>query len=491
MANDHRLHARTDVGRSRDHNEDNFYCDRDLGVYVVADGMGGHAAGEVASGLAVQAVISAVKRDRDFIEDFARGDHSIRPEDVKNLLGAAVSHANSEVYAAAQADPDRRGMGTTLTALLLVGRRAFIAHVGDSRLYVVRGSEVRQLTEDHSVINELKRRGRLRPEVLEQIKVKNAVTRAVGVFETVDVDTFQVLAAPGDRFVLCSDGLHRYFERDHDLAPLVEGVNEEVATRRMIDFANERGGADNITAVVVSLPSDEESTIARDVTHAYNTLSAVPFFRNLEPRELMMVQALAAVREYVCGEVVVVEGKPGESMYVILSGGCAVRKGDVEIARLIAGEHFGEMALVERAPRSATVVVEEDARLLEITRADLFKVLRDAKDTGIKLLWNVITVLAARLRETSTQLGEAREALAAEDLTAHLFIEEYHSVRPPPTSAKPLTAGSEIPVEVEGLTASSNPVPGRDTEPAPAGDEGDELTIPSPPPLPSEARPKE
>ncbi len=374
-----------------------------------------------------------MRRDRDFIEDFRGGDGSVRPEDIKNLLGAAVNAANAEVYAAAQAVPERRGMGTTLTALLLVGRRAFIAHVGDSRLYLVRGREVRQLTEDHSVINELKRRGRLRPEVLEKIPNKNAVTRAVGVFETVEVETSQVLAAPGDRFVLCSDGLHRYFEADADLGPLADDDDEEAATAKMIAFANDRGGADNITAIAVTLPDESaRSTIVQDLALAYSTLSAVPFFRNLEPRELMYVQALADVRERAAGETIVHEGRAGESMYVILGGRVAVRKGEVEIARLGPGEHFGEMSVVERAPRSASVVVEEDARLLEFTRGDLFRILREQKDTGIKLLWNIITALAGRLRDTSTQLGEAREALAAEDLTAHLFLEEYHSEAPAP-----------------------------------------------------------
>ncbi len=427
------MHARTDVGRSREHNEDSYVCDPTLGLYAVADGMGGHAAGEVASSLAVQALAEAVRRDRDFIVDFAHGDGSVRPEDIKNLLGAAVNAANAEVYAAAQAVPERRGMGTTLTAMLLVGRRVFIAHVGDSRLYLVRSDEVRQLTEDHSVINELKRRGRLRPEVLDRIPNKNAVTRAVGVFETVEVDTFQVLAAPGDRFVLCSDGLHRYLANDLDLRGLAAGDDEE-ATQRMVAFANECGGADNITALTVTLPDDETTStnIVQDLAQTYAVLGAVPFFRNLEPRELMYVQAMAETREHAAGEYVVVEGRSGDSMFVIVSGRCVVKKGDVEIARLGHGEHFGEMSMVERVPRSATVLVEEDARLLEFTRASLFRILRESKDTGIKLLWNIITALAGRLRDTSTQLGEAREALAAEDLTAHLFLEEYHSEAPPP-----------------------------------------------------------
>ncbi|MBL8604761.1 MAG: Stp1/IreP family PP2C-type Ser/Thr phosphatase [Myxococcales bacterium] len=432
MSTEHLLHARTDVGRAREHNEDNFFCDRPMGLYVVADGMGGHAAGEVASAMAIQAVAATMQRARAQVEAFARGgEGAARAEDIRQLLGHAVSQANREVYAAAQASVERRGMGTTLTALLLVNDRAFIAHVGDSRVYVMRGGEVRQLTEDHSVVNELRRRGRLRPEVLSQIQHKNAVTRAIGVFENVEVDTYMFLAAPGDRFVLCSDGLHRYLDREQDLGPLLTDATEETASGRMINFALERGGADNVTVVVVTLPdASSRDRVVRELSEQYQALSGVPFFRHLEPRELLFLQATARLRDAIPGEAIVREGDAGDAMFVIVSGTCAVKKGDVEIARLKAGEHFGEMSLVESVPRSASVVADDDARLLAFARNDVFKVLRENKDLGMKLLWNIITALAGRLRETSTQLGEAREALAAEDLTAHLFLQENYATLP-------------------------------------------------------------
>ncbi|MEI8259706.1 MAG: protein phosphatase 2C domain-containing protein, partial [Deltaproteobacteria bacterium] len=152
-------HARTDVGRVREHNEDNFLVDRNLGLFVVADGMGGHASGEVASAVAVHGLREALKKDADFVEDFISGDKSVRPEDIKNMLEAAMHAANIAVYQEAKADPEKRGMGTTASALMVLGGHGFIAHVGDSRVYMVRAGEVRMLTEDHSVLNELKRRG--------------------------------------------------------------------------------------------------------------------------------------------------------------------------------------------------------------------------------------------------------------------------------------------------------------------------------------------
>ncbi len=480
MVTEVRLHARTDVGRTRDHNEDNFLCDRALGLFIVADGMGGHAAGEVASQIAVHALADAVRRDWDFVEDFARGDGSVRPEDVKNLLGAAVGAANAAVFADAQVNTARRGMGTTVSVLLLAGARAFIAHVGDSRIYLARGGEVRQLTEDHSVINELRRRGRLRPEILEKIQAKNAVTRAVGVFETVEVDSSSFLVAPGDRFVLCSDGLHRYLPDEASLAPLLDGVADEAATRRMIDWANERGGEDNITAVSVTLPDeDRREAVVEALRHSYQTLSALPFFRNLEPRELLQVQAIARVRDEPDGAVVVTEGAAGDAMFVLMAGSCEVRKGELTIARIEPGEHFGEMALVESAPRSASVVADGGARLLEIARGDLFRLLRESKDTGMKLLWNIVAVLAQRLRETSSQLGEAREALRAPDLTHELFADDYPAVLPS-------AAGSTAPPTAAPATATATATDGdRDTLPSGPSETSVVPPIPRAPALPA------
>ena len=194
----------TDVGRVRDHNEDSFLVDKKLNLFIVADGMGGHAAGEVASQVAARTVRDVLAQSRDMLHEFEAGHGGIGRHDILRLLESAVQQAGSAVYNEGQEDESKRGMGTTIDALLLIGSRGFIAHVGDSRVYLYRQSAVHQLTEDHSLINELLKRGRLSREQIEKLQYKNAVTRAVGVYESVEVDTldFDVLkgeVVPGVR----------------------------------------------------------------------------------------------------------------------------------------------------------------------------------------------------------------------------------------------------------------------------------------------------
>src|SRR5581483_2055094 len=164
--------ALTDVARTREHNEDNFLVDKKLSLFVVADGMGGHAAGEVASALAVRTIHEEVKKEKQLIEDYqsgATGAAKVTAKDILNLLEYAVQRACARIHEEAQGDQQKRGMGTTLSSLLVVANKGFIAHVGDSRIYMMRSGKVQQLTEDHTVFNELIKRGKLTRDQIEKV----------------------------------------------------------------------------------------------------------------------------------------------------------------------------------------------------------------------------------------------------------------------------------------------------------------------------------
>src|SRR5262249_50779988 len=185
------------------------------------------------------------------------------------ILEHAVQQACDTINRRAQAEQEKRGMGTTCSLLLIAGpkgaARGFIAHVGDSRIYLVRQRHTHLLTDDHSLMNELIRRGKIKKEDIDNSpykQYKNAVTRAVGVYESVEVETFDLDVLPGDNFLLCSDGLYVYFT-DEELAEFLTGEQINEIPKHLIDRSNEKGGHDNITAVVIRVPDSDESTDGR------------------------------------------------------------------------------------------------------------------------------------------------------------------------------------------------------------------------------------
>jgi protein phosphatase len=235
----------------REHNEDSWLVNEDIGLYVVCDGMGGHAGGETASRLAVQTV------ERELIGARMRSDDpfaSAAPLSDTPLAGAlreAIEGACAAVFRTSRANPELQGMGTTCIALLLHGGTAILGHVGDSRAYAMRDGEAIQLTEDHSLVNEQVRAGLLTYDEARHSRLKNIITRSVGFEEDVLVDLLGFETAPGDRYLLCSDGLSNLVDNEEIATQLLRHDDPERACRALIDLANERGGDDNVTVVVI------------------------------------------------------------------------------------------------------------------------------------------------------------------------------------------------------------------------------------------------
>ncbi|MFT3774563.1 MAG: Stp1/IreP family PP2C-type Ser/Thr phosphatase [Minicystis sp.] len=423
LADNIRFSASTDVGRLRDHNEDNFLVDRKLCLFIVADGMGGHAAGEVASALAVRIIHEELKKERETIE--AMGAQSRGSRTILSLLEQAVQRACGKIHEEARADAAKRGMGTTLSALLIAGSHGFIAHVGDSRIYLLRDGRVQQVTEDHTVYNELIKRGKLTREQIEKVAQKNAITRAVGVYERVEVDTLTIEVLPGDQFLLASDGLHGYIAHPTELEPYFEEEDPAVATAGLVELANRKGGKDNITAVLVRLGEGDarDSVRARQLALKRDVLLRMPLFQRLSERELLRVMQVVEVIGFKPGEVVVREGERGDELFIVLSGLCRISRNDTVLLEVGPGDHFGEMALIRAMPRSATVTAVHSSELISLRRADFFEILRKEHELAVKLLWQFLGVLADRLDQTSRDLSSARQELAAEDVTDAIFPE--------------------------------------------------------------------
>jgi serine/threonine protein phosphatase PrpC len=414
--------ASTDVGRKRTHNEDNYLIDKDLRLFVVADGMGGHASGEVASAIAVHTIRDIVSSERDLITSVLDDDPGSHME-VCTLLEYAVHIACETIFEKAKQEPEKRGMGTTVVALLLIGARGYIAYVGDSRIYLLRGGIVYQLTEDHSLMNELVRRGKIRADEFDDspyANFKNAMTRAVGPHEVVEVDTLDFDMVPGDNYLLCSDGLYEYLE-DEDIARRLALPDVQDVARQFVDLANTRGGKDNITALVIRLPEDETSgDRAAEVNFTLDTLKKIPLFTQLSYQQLVRVMNLARIKPVKEGEVLCKQGESGQELFVILRGSVRLESGGTTIITLPQGAHLGEMALIDSVPRSVTAIAAEDGKVLSISRTDFYEILKKEAPLAVKLLWSFLGVLSDRLRQTTADLKTARDEAGMEDLSEEL-----------------------------------------------------------------------
>jgi protein phosphatase len=242
--------GKTDTGRVREHNEDTIASDVDVGLLVLADGMGGYNAGEVASGIAVKTITNLV-REGLAREDLASVDRSTGLTRPSIVLRDAITRANKIIYQTARSQAECEGMGTTVVAALFYDNRISIAHVGDSRLYRQRGSEISQVTMDHSLLQELVDRGFYSPEEAQRAANKNYVTRALGVEPQVEVEVQEHPVDKGDVFILCSDGLSDMVE-DEDIRLTIStfGANLDTVAKQLIQLANENGGRDNVSVVL-------------------------------------------------------------------------------------------------------------------------------------------------------------------------------------------------------------------------------------------------
>lgn len=243
----------SDVGVKRDHNEDNFFVDNDRMLYLVADGVGGRNAGEVASKMAVELINDYFRKsasdDQPFIGVY---DESVSPE--ANRLASAVRLANQVVYESSRSNPALSGMGSTVVAVTLSGKKVCIAHVGDSRGYIIHEGEMFQLTDDHSLVEEQLRQGLISEKEARESNIKNVITRALGAAEDVNVDIDEQPVAPGDIILACSDGLSNMVS-DEIILNVVNASkgNLDQACRELIRLANENGGKDNITVVLIKV----------------------------------------------------------------------------------------------------------------------------------------------------------------------------------------------------------------------------------------------
>lgn len=403
-----KFHARTDVGLKRKHNEDSLLAAEEYGVFVIADGVGGRKAGELASAITVNTFQSFAPQLKAAVDAFAKNANRDTRNAVLQLLDQAANAASRRVYEAATAT-GRQGMTTTLVAAVIGGGAAFLVHVGDSRAYLLRSSELRQLSEDHSMVNELIRTGAMSREDAASSRYRNVITRAVGLYPSVRTDTLHIELIDGDRILLCSDGLTDMVTGD-PLLSLLDQPDLVQAVDGLVQEALDQGGRDNVTVIAIE---PEAVLEAEAVTARAKAMENLFLFEDLPFHARLRVGRIINELFVTPGQVVMRQGEIGDTLYVVVQGQVRVLVAGREVAILSEGEHFGELALIGSDPRSATVEAVGFGHLLSIERDALHEYCTIEPALGNKLLWKLIATLGRRLRDTNRALSETIDAGSA------------------------------------------------------------------------------
>ena len=404
-----RFSARTNVGLVRGRNEDNFLVDTKLQLFIVCDGMGGHNSGDVASATSVNVVRDTLLKHRADLESYRRGEGGLTQHEVLTLLEQAVKSANQRVYERGMANEEQRGMGTTLSALLVLGSHGFSAHVGDSRLYRCRAGHSVQLTQDHSFYEEMARH---QPSVARDLQgnFKNAITRAVGARPTVEVDVTYFPLEADDCFLLSTDGLHGYFA-DDDPARFMSIKDLDVAADQMIDFALQKGGQDNVTALMVAI--DELDTPHRSDGGAkahFAQIRNMPLLQHLNDGELSRFISRTERRCFGPEQVLWSLGDAADVLYLVLEGSLELSAQHDAFGTIEPGQFVGAMTTMDggRRPVDARVGARSSLTALALSRHSFYDIVAKDPPLGTKLLWSIGTSLATRMRRVTEQLVRER-----------------------------------------------------------------------------------
>lgn len=397
--------AQSDIGRIRKNNEDAVLCEPTLGLYAVADGMGGHAGGEVASAMAIAGLQRAVTAlpDRAFLADPSLSNR----RQLLQFLGRAVSEINATIFARGQDDLSLRGMGCTLDVVLLRGHSLFLAHVGDSRVYGLLGGTLYQLTEDHTLGQTLLNSGAMSEAEVAKHPQRNLLMRALGVYPKVEIDTAYLDVAPEDVFMLCSDGVYGMVDRPRLQQALA--LSSDQAAPALIQAALEGGGRDNASAVVIQvLAGCDAAAIRVGSEEVRAAMAQASLFTDFTAPELLRVQQIAIGQLLAAGEIVFEAGQRVNDIYLVLDGRMSIWRDGIKAGWMGPGDPFGELSLMP-GDSMVTVKAEQPSRILRFPLEQVQNMIRSDSSLGVKLALNALH----RVWQRFLSLGDRAARLAS------------------------------------------------------------------------------
>lgn len=430
--------AETSVGKVRDHNEDCHFIDPEAGIFVVCDGMGGHAAGEVASALAVKAIRASWASDAtQLVCDrwLAQGTPEARKE-LLQTIQQGVINAHAAIVAEAEADRRKKGMGTTLVGAIIVGGDVVFAHAGDSRAYLVRDGIAMQLTEDHTLLSRLLAAGVDVDVDGEGMRFKSMLTNALGIGQDCKVSTFVVPVADGDRFLLCSDGITEYI-KEHEIGEVLATMPSPArSAQRLVELALQRGGGDNATALVVRiLEAGETARPSEQLRREETAIAACSLWGKASPQQRLRALRIALPRDLAAGEKVPAQTLGDRVAWVVVEGELTLdgaRRGPSSL--LYPGALLTDSPLPDK---DGLAVAKTDVRALAIRSDDFRELCEDDPELGEILLSSLASEMSARKpARTTGRIEDIGRANTLEMETIKEGAKQPRASTVPPSTAR-------------------------------------------------------
>ncbi|MBP5591245.1 protein phosphatase 2C domain-containing protein [bacterium] len=407
----------TDKGLVRKNNEDHLLEVPELGLFAIADGMGGELCGEIASETAINALRDFVTENRAVIDAFQMNSSAENKTQVLDMLADALRHANAKVFKeASQRDIDGK-MGTTLTALLVIDSTGFMVHAGDSRLYMIRHREVTQLSTDHTLINDYRKQFGDYSGIFDA-KFSGILTKAVGIQEYVEPEKLTFAILPEDKYLLCSDGLYNGLGSDTpDFGAIFDTAFEDqqkekerlkAAMRSLTDVVYQNGAPDNVSMILVSAFSvdEEEVTGTREFIKKFDKIRSIELFKDLEYRELLAVMAQVEIRTYNKYDVISKMSAADRELFIILDGKVSALKGSKLLKTFHSGDHIGDVAFLSGEMPAYNLFLDKTSSFLVIKKSAFDKIVAEEPIIGVKLLTQLATVLAKQTNIATGLISE-------------------------------------------------------------------------------------
>ena len=353
----------SDVGLVRTNNEDSYFVDKNKGIFIVADGVGGEAAGEVASKMAIEETVKYLEEEWDYLEECRQGQYS--DDAVFRFFADAVRHACKSVHNAGSEDSNLSRMASTFTMAVNMGTRILFCHVGDSRAYLLNSSGVHQISEDHTLAKDFVKKGLIKNESDCAPHFKSVLTRTIGMHTSVEVDCVMISVSGGDRIVLCTDGVSNYLKNRAQLLTLLEHSKCSENVKTLIDFALENKGEDNATAIVIKVleGNDTADSEFQQEVLITETLLSCQIYEDLTFSQLARMRSHMEVVTLNKDEVLIQEGEKYSGFYIVMEGG--ILSGD---ELLVRGESIGLKALIKEHYSNNDKTAVRDTRLIFFSR---------------------------------------------------------------------------------------------------------------------------